>query len=465
MKISIVALLFILATSICADEIPALINYQGRVTDATGAPLADGTYTMVFRIYASSGAPSPIWNSGKQDIAVSGGLFTYTLGSSVPLPHNIFDNLQRYLGIQVESDPEITPRTQFTTVPYTYWALKADTALFAKGLTESADAEYLRNTSDTLIGSLAFYGGSGNAGGIFMYPESAYLLLSTDGYIKVHLDGTDDGRLQLANNNDYVTTVLDADHYANGGGLQLFDNTGTSRINLRAGTSGNNSVILPDDAIDGDEILDEPGIAANSSPSYVSVTSTSEMIDIVTVDITIPAPGYVSVESHAVVNLQGTTGSNGGYLRIDRNEGGTIGDGEYVFLYYFAFASAGENYIPASVVRNYYLSTAGTYTFRLEAQLSGFSAGVMSVGHSYITAKYYPTSYGTVSAVSDVPQGIPGEEELVITNEQGESSTVYKVDLRELELQVKQAKIETQEAYIKQLELERQLEDAKRGNN
>ena len=95
------------------------INYQGRLTNSSGDPVANGYYTLVFSIYRQ-GAPFVLWTSGSQSVYVSDGLFHYVLGSSNPIPESVFDggfDAVLELGIKVGSDPEIYPRTQLTASP------------------------------------------------------------------------------------------------------------------------------------------------------------------------------------------------------------------------------------------------------------------------------------------------------------------------------------------------------------
>jgi hypothetical protein len=92
------------------------LNYQGRLTDGTGQPAADDYYQLTFTIYNSASAP--LWTSGSQTVEVNDGLFNHILGSSNPIPDSIFVESDLYLGIQVGSDPEITPKTKLTSAAY-----------------------------------------------------------------------------------------------------------------------------------------------------------------------------------------------------------------------------------------------------------------------------------------------------------------------------------------------------------
>jgi len=110
------------------SEIPYLISFQGRITDSTGV-LPESDYLLTFRIYDAAVGGTVLWSSGAQLKHVSNGLFTHQLGSAVPLPVDLFDSDSvRYLGVQVEADPELTPRTQMISTPYAFHAHSADLA-------------------------------------------------------------------------------------------------------------------------------------------------------------------------------------------------------------------------------------------------------------------------------------------------------------------------------------------------
>ncbi len=131
-----VAALVMLAAGLIATHAvtPAsTISYRGRLVDASGIPVADGANFIRFVIYDSATAGTELWNSGIQQVPTTDGLFTYQLGSSTPLPAGLFDGSPTlYLGITVGADPEITPRTMFTSSAFAYHSRRADTATIAQ---------------------------------------------------------------------------------------------------------------------------------------------------------------------------------------------------------------------------------------------------------------------------------------------------------------------------------------------
>ncbi|MBM4456452.1 MAG: hypothetical protein FJ011_01595 [Chloroflexi bacterium] len=102
------------------------IAYQGRLADATGAPLT-GTYNMTFRLYTGATGGTPLWSeqwTGTNGVKVSDGLFNVMLGSLTQLPISQFTNSQSlFLDITVGTDDEMQPRVQLGSVPFAVQAL------------------------------------------------------------------------------------------------------------------------------------------------------------------------------------------------------------------------------------------------------------------------------------------------------------------------------------------------------
>ncbi|PKK83907.1 MAG: hypothetical protein CVT49_05640 [candidate division Zixibacteria bacterium HGW-Zixibacteria-1] len=120
-------------------EVPQFINYQGRLTDPGGDPVADGPYLIKFKIYGSEAGNDSLWSSGFQAVTVSNGLFSYKLGTSVPLPADIFGpGSDPFLGITIGTDAEVTPRTAITSAAFAWHANSSDTSQFATTVTDGS---------------------------------------------------------------------------------------------------------------------------------------------------------------------------------------------------------------------------------------------------------------------------------------------------------------------------------------
>lgn len=122
-------LCFGVATSLGA--VPPLISYQGRLTDGAGNPQS-GDFNLTFTIYddsISSEASHILWQESHSSVTAFDGLFNVILGAgtpATPINESVFTGTSRYLGIRVDSDPEIHPRTQLVSVTYSLQAGNAD---------------------------------------------------------------------------------------------------------------------------------------------------------------------------------------------------------------------------------------------------------------------------------------------------------------------------------------------------
>lgn len=127
------------------DDVPGVINYQGRLTDTLGNPITSGYYEIKFLLWddaVQNGAANLIWGRTFALHVVQDGLFNVQLsdgGSLVTQPYTPVTNQllgafegPRWLGLTITvsnnlavSGPEISPRQQLASAPF---ALQAQTA-------------------------------------------------------------------------------------------------------------------------------------------------------------------------------------------------------------------------------------------------------------------------------------------------------------------------------------------------
>lgn len=104
--------------------VPRLINYQGRVTDHSGAPL-NGSYQITFKIYDAENGGTLLWQETHAGALVQKGLVSLLLGSVNNL--NLAFDQPYYLEIKVE-DEVLSPRQYLSAAGY---AIRAATAEYA----------------------------------------------------------------------------------------------------------------------------------------------------------------------------------------------------------------------------------------------------------------------------------------------------------------------------------------------
>ena len=152
-------------------QIPNTISYQGYLSDDLGNPVTGTGLEMQFTIYEGSEGNPQVWQE-TQFVDVTGGLFSVLLGSSSPMYTSDFTgDFERFLGVKVGDDEEMTPRQKLTTVPYVLLADQAnyandadtidgmDSSAFADGHSLDAadgsptEAVYVDNSGDVGIGT------------------------------------------------------------------------------------------------------------------------------------------------------------------------------------------------------------------------------------------------------------------------------------------------------------------------
>lgn len=124
--------LFVLISLLClcvavTAGVPPMISYQGKLMQPSGAPVPDGTCSMQFAIYDVPTGGTALWSETNPSVQVKGGLFATMLGSVVNLPANVYDSPDRFFGVKVGNDPEMTPRQQVASSAFAFRAAVAGT--------------------------------------------------------------------------------------------------------------------------------------------------------------------------------------------------------------------------------------------------------------------------------------------------------------------------------------------------
>jgi hypothetical protein len=127
----IVALWIVMLSTVALADVPGLINYQGTLTDEYGVAM-DTTVSMTFSIYTDSTGGAQVWTESQLAVTVSSGLFNVLLGSVNTIPDTVFHGISRWLGVQVEGEPEMTPRQRIVAVGYAFRTAEADSANYAR---------------------------------------------------------------------------------------------------------------------------------------------------------------------------------------------------------------------------------------------------------------------------------------------------------------------------------------------
>jgi parallel beta-helix repeat protein len=124
-------------TSSALTTVPTKMNFQGRLTDATGNIKPNGTYNMQLRLYTVNSGGAAVWSESRlvssgQGVTVTNGLFSIKLGDITTLPATLFASGDLYLEVELPTpatatsasptwtEGPMTPRNQMATSAYAY---------------------------------------------------------------------------------------------------------------------------------------------------------------------------------------------------------------------------------------------------------------------------------------------------------------------------------------------------------
>jgi hypothetical protein len=112
------------ATGLQPVSAPELISYLGRLTTSTGQPLT-ATVDMTFTFSAAESGSTIYLSILQPSVPVVSGLYNLLIGSGTITPGtestlaSLFQNHSTvYLGLRINSDPELSPHTRIASVPY-----------------------------------------------------------------------------------------------------------------------------------------------------------------------------------------------------------------------------------------------------------------------------------------------------------------------------------------------------------
>ena len=180
---SIVTVAFFAYTLGAQAAINKEINYQGKLTSASNVAVADGTYAMEFKLYTQLSGGVAIWTetlSGANKVQVTNGLFSVMLGSTTPFTGVDF-NQTLYLGVNVESDGEMSPRKIIGAVPAAFVADTLDNLSSEQFL--RSDAQNATSSSSTFLNILQT--GAGKIAEFFGAASQSVLALLSNGNVGI----------------------------------------------------------------------------------------------------------------------------------------------------------------------------------------------------------------------------------------------------------------------------------------
>jgi len=120
MKRSHLLAVLIIAMIISSSVFAQNLSIQGVARDNTGQSLPYGIYGFEFRLYTVETNGNPVW-SEIQNLEVKNGTFSAILGESTSMAGIDFD-AEYWLGISIDGNSELAPRTKLILSPYAIMA-------------------------------------------------------------------------------------------------------------------------------------------------------------------------------------------------------------------------------------------------------------------------------------------------------------------------------------------------------
>ena len=220
--------------------VPHEINYQGWLGTADDTTAVTGTFTMVFKIYDAETGGSNLW-SETHEVQVSRGVFNVILGSSNPIPTEIFTGAPLWLEISV-ADEVLSPRQKLVSVGYAIHAESAQSADVASHAIHADTAGYVEYVDSAGVAVNAWMWNN-NMWGV-EYPKAniadTATYADTAGY--AHVGAPDNDWVLEASPANYLRTY--GDYGIARKGAVLYGSMANTHVNLgvacTTGTAGNN---------------------------------------------------------------------------------------------------------------------------------------------------------------------------------------------------------------------------------
>lgn len=485
---SILAALTLLGVApVALADVPPEMSIQGRLTNNAGAPVPAGLKNFTFKIFDAPAGGTEIWPGGPGELQTlttdANGLWNAGVGTVIPLTEAVFQAPVRWLEVRIDdgvNPPETLPRIELRTNPYTYRAATSQQADSLGGMSlDDLMDKFVDEVGDTMTGQLSVDWAHDNLG------SSVSIDTHNDGWTPFWNDDLGFGNWGIAadvagNDNNFNIGVAGAGRGNNSFGdfnhgvWGFAEGTGSINIGVRGQTSndgtanysgyfdggdifvvspftaGTGGVILPPDAIDNTEILNEPGIAYDNSILAGTLAPSDIGLDIARVTLTAPASGYVVVTATVVVRFSGTTGANYAWINLDvSGTNNHFSNSTWYWAGAAAHAGTGNEYQTLTATRVFSVSAgSGTYEVIGNAYTSNAVGAGTAVWSANILATYQPTSYGGVDALVANAAGFEHSSEARQIGGLPETGDAifYEVDLRELEVKAARAQAEAEKA-------------------
>lgn len=397
MRTGVLLLALLSVSSLAHAQVPRLISYQGTLSSG-GNPVPDGSYAITFRLYDAATGGAALYTEAQPAVPVLGGGLSVILGAGTPL--TLAFDAPYWVGMQVGSDPEMSPRVALTAAPY---ALSLALP-FTGNPHSSVEALALRNDDPhgealRVTGALNVTDGAGPRAVLRSFPgEGSQLRVDNDDGSVFAAVGTAD-----ASSGSYAT-VYEPDMGL--GAIVSCPPSGTTDPVLwMVGASGTITlgtqaadVTFPQSMFRAQDHAGHTGIANIDVAPIPPVTTDITVLRSVTVDC--PTAGYVLVMASTQVHVSHVAGVLSSKIVGVSDDESLAPQNQDLAVRLEAAFPTGDYFFPIKPHRLFPV-TAGSHTFYLLGQDG--AGGTFTVGTIAMTCIFVPTGYGAVATVTNGP--------------------------------------------------------------
>ena len=138
--------LALLLVPIAASAVPVELAHQGRLFDASGAPLS-GAHDVSFQLYDAPSGGALQWSEDQSAVLFEQGYYSVDLGQLSPFDLDLLaDASELWMGISVDAGPPLAQRLPLQSVPYAIVAARAHVATSLSGGPVDATALTINGT-------------------------------------------------------------------------------------------------------------------------------------------------------------------------------------------------------------------------------------------------------------------------------------------------------------------------------
>ena len=226
--------------------LPPTLNYQGYLTNPAGTPV-NAPVAMTFRLYNAASGGVLLYTEAQPSVPVTNGSFSAILGVVAPIA--LAFDVPYWLSVQVNTDPEMSPRQPLTSSAYAFRAAALDAAASISGA--QITGTITANGNIDMVASTAGAGNITKGGNTFLHnfgSSNTFIGSSAGNFSMTGNLNTGSGAFALASNSSGSSNTASGANalFANTSGIL---NSASGKAALQSNTTGTSNTANGADAL------------------------------------------------------------------------------------------------------------------------------------------------------------------------------------------------------------------------